>query len=255
MTALARALRAELRKLRAARVAAIAASLLIVGVAGITSAMTLDVGDAATLAGAKLTAFAVNDAASFVATAAQIAAVASLLAFGVCAAWITGREFVDGTVAGLFARPTSRATIATAKLIVHLAWCTATTVLVLASIVITMLALGFGWPDPDTWAAIGRLGTALVITALLSTVASLVATISRGYLAPIGALIALVAVSQVAVIVGFGSWFPFSSPTLWALLGEAGVSAGAIGVAAGTGLLLCVATVVTWHRLRLAAAA
>lgn len=255
MSALARALRAELRKLRAARVAAIAGSLLVVGVVGITSAMTLDVGDAPTLTGEKFAAFAVSDAPSFVAVATQIAAVASLLAFGVCAAWITGREFVDGTVAGLFARPTSRAMIATAKLIVHIVWCTAVSALVLAAMVIAMLALGFGWPDLDTWSALGRLGTALLITALLSTAASLVATLSRGYLAPIGVLIALVAVSQVAVILGLGGWFPFSSPTLWAMFGTAGASAGALVVAATTGLLLCAATVAAWRRLRLVAAA
>lgn len=255
MIALVRALRAELRKLRAARVTTIAGSLLVVGVVGITSAMTLDVDAAPTLAGEKFAAFAVNDAPSFVAVATQIAAVASLLAFGVCAAWITGREFVDGTIAGLFARPTSRAMIATAKLIVHIVWCAAVSALVLAAIVIAMLALGYGWPGLETWGAIGRLGTALLITALLSSVASLVATLSRGYLAPIGVIIALVAVSQVAAILGLGGWFAFSSPTLWALFGPAGASMAALVVATATGLLLCGATVVAWRRLRLVAAA
>lgn len=254
MSALARALRAETLKLRGARVTVIAGLLLVAGVVSITSAMTLDLGDAPTLAGSKLTTFAVTDAASFVATAAQIAAVSSLLAFGICAAWITGREFVDGTVAGLFARPTSRAVIATAKLLVHLAWCSVISLLVLTAIVTAIVLLGFGWPDRDTWSAIGRLGTSMLITALLSSVASLVATLARGYLAAIGVLMALVAVSQVAVIVGLGSWFPFSAPTLWALLGRSGASEGALLVAATAGLVLYVLTVVAWRRLRVAAA-
>ncbi|UYN82983.1 MAG: ABC transporter permease [Microcella sp.] len=255
MSAIARALRAEVRKLRASRVAAIAGSLLVVGVVGITSAMTLDIGAAPTLAGEKFAAFAVSDAPSFVAVATQIAAVASLLAFGVCAAWITGREFVDGTIAGLFARPTSRSTIAFAKLIVHVVWCAVVTVLVLTAMVVVMLALGYGWPGLETWGAIGRLGTALLITALLSSVASLVATLSRGYLAPIGVIIALVAASQVAVVLGAGDWFAFSSPTLWAMFGADGASIAGLVVAATTGLLLCAATVAAWRRLRLVAAA
>lgn len=253
MTALQRALRAEARKAIAARVPRIAGVLLIVGVVGVTASMTLDLGDAATLGGMKATAFAVTDAASFVSTADQVAAVASLLAFGVNAAWLVGREFVDGTVAGLFARATPRATVAVAKLVIHIVWTAVVSMILLAAIALSILLLGFGGLDAETWRALARLGVALMITGLLSTVAALVATLARGYLAAVGTLVGIVAVTQIAVIIGAGSWFPFAVPALWAMFGSTGASPLAVVVSAAAGLLLCAATVWAWARLRMVA--
>lgn len=251
MTALAHALRAELRKARASRVLTLAGAALVVGVAAITGAMTLDLASTPTLGGAKVDAFSVTDATSYVSTAAQVASVASLLAFGIAAAWIVGREFVDGTVSGLFARPVSLTLVAVAKLTVYFAWCLIVTALVILSSLASILALGFSWPDDETVLALGRLATSLVVTSLLSMAAALVATLARGYLAAFGAIIAMVAVSQIAVIAGLGAWFPLSAPALWAIFGAEGVEWTALAGAGALGSGFALATVASWRRLRL----
>jgi ABC-2 type transport system permease protein len=49
-----------------------------------------------------------------------------------------------------------------------------------------------------------------------------VASVGRGYLPAIGALIVIIAAAQVAVLFGTGGWFPFAIPGLIAVAGTEG---------------------------------
>lgn len=55
-----------------------------------------------------------------------------------------------------------------------------------------------------------------VFTEFLSLTTSFFASVGRGYLAAVGGLIGLIVAAQVAVLAGAGTWFPLSSPALWA---------------------------------------
>lgn len=63
-----------------------------------------------------------------------------------------------------------------------------------------------------------------------------VASMARGYLAGVGALILLVVVTQVVTAFGSGAWFPYAVPGLWMGMG----GAGAAETVNALQLLLCV---------------
>jgi hypothetical protein len=65
---------------------------------------------------------ATGDWSALVGVAIQITSAARVLAFGVGISWLFGRELADGTVPGLFGLSVGRGAIATAKLLVYLAW-------------------------------------------------------------------------------------------------------------------------------------
>jgi len=60
----------------------------------------------------------------YTALGATSVSVTMLLAVGVVMSWSTGREFIDGTVVGLFAIPSRLGIIAAAKMAVVLTWAT-----------------------------------------------------------------------------------------------------------------------------------
>lgn len=154
----------------------------------------------------------------------QVAAVALFLGAGVVVAWVFGREHVDRTFPSLFALPVSRQTIAGAKFVVLGGW-----VLFLAVVVcLVALTLGVvGGVEPFHGdVVVSELLGLLAISigaGILSLTMGFVASLGRGYLPAIGALIVLVAVSQVSVLFGTGGWFPFTVPGLMAVAGAEGV--------------------------------
>lgn len=234
----------------ASRVPAVTGAALIIGVVAITAGMTVALPESPTLGGAKLDLFAVTDARSFVATAAQIASAAGFLAFGVVAAWITGREFVEGTIEGRFARPIPLSSVATAKLVVLMGWALAVTAALIGASATAILALGYDVSEAVP--SLARLAVAMLLTAAMSTIAALIATITRGYLASIGVIVGLIAVGQVSVLTGAGSWVPIAAPALWALGGSALVPPAALAGTLGLGLVSACAVVIAWRYLRVA---
>ncbi len=150
---------------------------------------------------------------------AQVLSVAMLLAAGVVVAWAVGREFTDGTVAGLQALPTPPGAIAAAKLGTVMLGAGATALLTVALAVPLGLAIGLGPPDDAAVAAGFRALTVAGLTAVLTLPLALVASARRGYLPGIGALLGLVVLTQVATVTGAGAWFPWAAPGLWAGMG------------------------------------
>ncbi len=70
-------------------------------------------------------------------------------------------------------------------------------------------------------------GTAILVIALLPIVA-FVASIGKGYMPPFGWIIFSVAMAQIAVITGWGEWFPWAVPALFS--GAVGPRAEQLGV-------------------------
>ena len=158
---------------------------------------------------------------------AQLLSVGALLAVGVVVCWVFGREYSDGTIGSLYALPVSRAQIAWAKSLLVLGWGLATSVL--GALMALPLGLAVGLDAPTGVGEIVRaaaLPVAIaVLTTLLALPLALVASVGRGYLAGIGALLGIVMATQIVTLVGAGGWFPWATPSLWAGMGGAELAA------------------------------
>lgn len=182
----------------------------------------------------------------------QIVAVAGFIGAGVVVAWVFGREHSDRTFASLFALPVSRSIIATAKFIVLICWVAVLALLVVGVTALVGMVAGVG-PLEAGVIVPGLLGlfTIAISTGMLALSIGLVASVGRGYLPAIGALIVIVAVAQIAVLLGTGGWFPYAVPGLMAVAGAEGVPAlnwaqmALVPVLAGVAIL---ATLAWWQR-------
>jgi ABC-2 type transport system permease protein len=145
----------------------------------------------------------------------QAAAVALLMLFSFIVTWLFGREFVDRTAPGLMALPVSRAAVVAAKFLVFAVWA----LLLGAWLTALTFAAGMLMRLPG-WSAALAADTALgMLTATLLTLIAIapiayVASRAKGYLAPLGSTIGLVAVAQVAAILGWGAYVPWAVPAL-----------------------------------------
>lgn len=175
---------------------------------------------------------------------------AILLAF--LTAWVFGREFADKTVRGLLANPTSRSTIVLAKATVVVTWGLAITawVMVLGLLIGGLVDIP-GWSPSEGTATIAAIALAAVLTTALQGWAAFFASVGRGYIAPLAWTVAMVALSQILTVLGWGAWFPWAVP---ALLSGAGGPAVEPVTPAGVFVLLMVAatglvaTIAWWGR-------
>jgi ABC-2 type transport system permease protein len=180
----------------------------------------------------------------------QIAAVAMLLGVGVVVGWVFGREHVDRTFPSLFALPVSRRSTAAAKFVVMLGWA------IVLAVAVCLMTLVLGWigtVGPMSGALLPALWRLLVVglgAGVLAMTMGWVASIGRGYLPAIGALIVIIAAAQVAVLFGTGGWFPYAIPGLLAVSGAeavAGLSLIQLALLPGLVLLAVWLTVRWWE--------
>ena len=181
---------------------------------------------------------------------AQVTSAAALLGFGVALSWLFGREFIDGTISGLFALPVSRPAIAAAKLGVYVVWAVFVATVLVVILGVVGLVLGLGPLDTGVLAALARQHLLTVLTAILAVPSAWAATLGRGHLPGIATTIGLIVIAQVMVVAGTGAWFPIAAPALWALSPSA-VTAAQLCFVAVVPAHFVPATLITWHRLQL----
>lgn len=164
----------------------------------------------------------------------QATAVGGLFVFGLITIWLFGREYTDRTVKDLLALPIARETIVAAKLLVAFEWTLCLAVLDVG------LALGvgsaIGLPGWSTRLALTSVAAVLLTAALtwaLTTPFAWVASIARGYLAPVGVLALALFFAQVIAATGWGAYFPWTIPGL-----VSGVAGPESGVGVGSYLLV-----------------
>lgn len=245
----------EFTKFRRSTLPRVATVMLVGGIAAIASSFmwaSLQPGSAMAI---KLGALVSEEGwAGYLSIASQIAATAGGIGPGVVLAWLFGREFADGTITGLFGLPINRATIARAKLLVFAGWSLAFCFALVALLIVVGVVLGLGLPDETAFARAGKLLLILLLSAMLSLPAGVAASLTRGYLGGIGAVIAIVIVSQISVATGAGGWFTFAAPGMWASTPGAELSSTTV-----VQLLLVVPLsagfaawiVIVWRRLQL----
>lgn len=155
----------------------------------------------------------------------QIAAVAVFLGVGVVVSWAFGREHTDRTFPALFARPVSTRSVAIAKFAVMTAWVAAVAVMICLVALFLGRVAGIGPEGALEYLFVTRLLLVCLGGGLLGLTMGYVASVGRGYLPAIGFLIVVIAVAQVAVLLGTGAWFPYAVPGLLAVVGSAGIPA------------------------------
>jgi ABC-type transport system involved in multi-copper enzyme maturation permease subunit len=142
-------------------------------------------------------------------------AIAGAILFGFITAWIFGREYSDRTVKELLALPTPRGVIIGAKFLLIALWIT------VLSLMVFTVALGIGklvempgWTPDLAWSSLGSLILINVLSFLLMPLVAFFASLGRGYLLPLGWTFLMMALSQIASVLGWGDWFPWSVPGL-----------------------------------------
>lgn len=160
---------------------------------------------------------ATADWPGYLALLAQAVGVGGFLIYGMIAIWLFGREFSDHTAKDLLALPTSRTTIVGAKFALAAGWAMllALQVALLGLLIGSVLALP-GWSVQVALDGTGRILITAALTALLTTPLSLAASLGRGYLAAVGVLFVVLFCAQVIAALGFGQYFPWSVPGLYA---------------------------------------
>ncbi len=183
---------------------------------------------------------------------AQIAAVGGAGIFGMTMVWIFGREFADHTAKDLLALPTPRGVIVAAKFIIAAAWCGLLTVYIGALGLCIGFALGLpGVPAGTLWRGLGQLALTALLTTAITATFGLAASVGRGYLPGVGALFAAVFTAQIIAALGYGPWYPYSVPPLYAGIAEPeSARPGLSGFASVAVLAIAsvAATIGWWHR-------
>ena len=180
---------------------------------------------------------------------AQGTAIGGIFLFGFIVTWVFGREWSDGTLKDLMAVPVSRGAILAAKFIVVSLWSLVVIALAygLAMLAGALLALPL-WSSATFWQG----STVFAVTALLVIVDILpiafFASVGRGYMLPLGVILALLVCANVIAIIGWGDYFPWAVPALYAGLTGKGpaMQAASFWVVILTGVVGMLVTYLWW---------
>lgn len=189
---------------------------------------------------------------TFLGLLGQSIAIGGSIVFAILAAWVFGREFADRTVKTALAVATPRWATVVAKLLVAAAWAAVITAWVLALGLAIGAAVGLpAVPATVIERGVLRIGVVALLTISLITPIAFAAGAGRGYMAPLGLALLLVFLAQIVAATGWGEWFPWAVPALYA--GAAGEEAARMGAASfalvgAASLGGALATLVWWYR-------
>ncbi len=185
----------------------------------------------------------------------QMVGLVGQLVLAVIAAYVFGREYVDGTARNMMALPLGRAWFVAGKFVVAAGWWA----LLVGAILVEGCLLALALRLPGFSGAVLSRGVHDVLLAayvgfLLVPVVAWIATLGRGYLLPLGFAMLMLVAGNILGATGWGRWFPWSIVPLFA--GVAGprhevLAPGSVIVVAitcGIGVTLTVAQV-RWRDL------
>lgn len=154
--------------------------------------------------------------------------IAGMILYAFITSWVFGREFSDRTAKELLALPTPRWSVVGAKFVLNAIWAMA--------LALFVLVLGFGvgsavtipgWSPGLAWESSVALAATAVLSFMLMPFVALFASVGRGYLPGLGWAFLTLALGQIAAVMGWGDWFPWSVPPLFS--GMAGARAEMLG--------------------------
>lgn len=189
---------------------------------------------------------------AYFALLSQAIAVGGTMLFGLAVVWVFGREFSQDTAKDLLALPTPRRAVVGAKFAVTACWCLLLTLYTYGLGLVIGAAIGLaGWSPAVAGHGLLELLLTSIMTIALVTPFAFAASAGRGYLAGIAAMFSATFLAQVIAVLGYGRYFPWSVPALYA--GTAGPGSdppGPLGyvLVALAGLAGVAGTIRWWQR-------
>ena len=195
---------------------------------------------------ANLMAYSATDWPAYLRLYGQMIAAGGFFLFVLVISWVFGREFADGTLKDLLAVPVPRSSILLAKFIVVAIWSAGLTMVIF----IVGLVMGAIIKLPGGSISVILQGSILLlITAGLVIVVvmpfALFASIGRGYLLPLGMAVLLLMMTNLVAIAGWGEYFPWAVPGLYAQ-GKSSLTPISYWIVLLTGLAGMIATYLWW---------
>jgi ABC-2 type transport system permease protein len=166
---------------------------------------------------ANLMAYSATDWPAYMGLYGQIVASGGFILFILILSWIFGREFSDGTIKDMLAVPVRRAGILMAKFIVAALWSEAMTLVIFSTGLVMGVLLGLPGASLQVFLhgfVVVVAGSSLMIFAVSPF--ALFASAGRGYLLPIGLAVLMMILINLVMILGWGEFFPWSVPLLFA---------------------------------------
>jgi ABC-2 type transport system permease protein len=197
---------------------------------------------------ADLMAYAATDWATYLGMFGQLIAAGGFILFILIISWTFGREFVDGTLKDMLAVPVQRSSILLAKFILVTVWSATLTIIIFAA----GLVMGAIIKLPGGSIAVLLQGSELVmITACLAIAVvppfALFASLGRGYLLPVGLAVLTMMATNLVAILGWGEFFPWAVPGLYAQ-GKTALAPASYWIVILTALAGMLATYLWWMR-------
>lgn len=166
---------------------------------------------------ANLVAYNATDWQTYLGLFGLLIAAGGFFLFSLIISWVFGREFADGTLKDMLAVPVQRSSILLAKFIVVAIWSGVLTMFIL----IVGLVMGMIIKLPGGSISVILQGSALVVITACLVIAvvlpfALFASVGRGYLLPMGVAILTLMMANVVALAGWGEFFPWAVPGLYA---------------------------------------
>jgi len=195
---------------------------------------------------ANLMAYSTTDWPAYLNLFGMIMAAGGLLLFSLVISWVFGREFTDGTLKDLLAVPVQRSSILLAKFIVVAMWSAVLTIVILTAGLVmgAIINLPGGSISVILQGSVLVMITACLVIAVILPFAFL-ASVGRGYLLPLGGAILAVMMANVVGLAGWGEYFPWAVPGLYAM-GKSPLTPISYLIVFLTGLVGMIATYLWW---------
>jgi ABC-2 type transport system permease protein len=166
---------------------------------------------------ASLMRFGKADWLSYCILITQAMAAIGMIGFGFVTSWVFGREYTEHTVKDILALPVARHYIVISKFFVTIIWCLLLSFIFLVFTLIAGILINLsGWSHHLALASAGLFMVTCLLTLLLNTPVAFFASISRGYLLPLGFVILTLIMANFTGLVGLGPYFPWAIPGIYA---------------------------------------
>lgn len=169
-----------------------------------------------------------------------------IVGFSFTSAWVFGREYTDNTIKDLLVKPISRMYSVLSKFIIITIWNIFLACFVFGLVTIAGLIIGV----KNSYASLifsefSTFFITSVLIMLVSTTSAFLASITKGYLAPIGLSFVIIIISNIAMQPGFGLYFPWTIPIL--PLTETPLNIFSVFIVLFTGIAGFLGTIAWWR--------
>jgi ABC-2 type transport system permease protein len=135
--------------------------------------------------------------------------------FAMTTVWVFGREFSDHTVKEWLSLPAPRSAVVAAKYVGIAAWCLILALVMYLGSMAVGAAVGIpGWSPDMPGSAFHSVMLAALLNLMLMPPVALMASAGRGFLPPVAWLFFTLGLADLANVLGWGDWFPWTVPLL-----------------------------------------